>query len=104
VRQRPWNRSRRLGWEPPLKLREVWAIRIRLQIAVRVRNLALFDLAIDSKLRGCDLVQRKTGRPMQFELTKQMRDTVTRWTVQARGEARRHQPMEHTDVGEVTGR
>src|SRR3712207_7011173 len=54
--RQPWNRGRLLGQKPPLKLREVWAIRIRLQIAERVRDLALFNLAIDSKLRGCDLV------------------------------------------------
>lgn len=82
-----------------MKLREVWAIRIRLQIAERLRDLALFNLAIDSKLRGCDLValrvddvllggrirprttvlQRKTGRPVQFELTEQTREAVMRW-------------------------
>lgn len=98
-RQPPWNRGRLLGQKPPLKLREVWAIRIRLQIAERLRDLALFNLAIDSKLRGCDLValrvddvllggrirprtmvlQRKTGRPVQFELTEQTREAVMRW-------------------------
>lgn len=98
-RRPPWNRGRLLGQKPPLKLREVWAIRIRLQIAGRARDLALFNLAIDSKLRGCDLValrvddvllggrvrpratvlQRKTGRPVQFELTEQTRDAVARW-------------------------
>lgn len=98
----PWNRGRLLGQKPPLKLREVWAIRIRLQIAERARDLALFNLAIDSKLRGCDLVslrvddvllggrirpramvmQRKTGRPVQFELTEQTRDAVMRWITQ----------------------
>jgi integrase len=95
----PWNRGRLLGQKPPLKLREVWAIRIRLQIAERLRDLALFNLAIDNKLRGCDLVslrvddvllggrvrpratvlQRKTGRPVQFELTEETRDAVMRW-------------------------
>ena len=84
----PWNRGRLLGQKPPLKLREVWAIRIRLQIAERLRDLALFNLAIDSKLRGCDLVslrvddvllggrirpratvlQRKTGRPRSAKM------------------------------------
>ena len=77
--------------EPPLRLKEIWAIRIRLQLDHRVRELALFNLAIDSKLRGCDLVglrvhdvvqsrtvapratvmQKKTQRPVQFEITKQ---------------------------------
>ncbi len=85
--------------KPPLKLREVWSIRVRLQIAGRARDLALFNLAIDSKLRGCDLValrvgdvslsgkvqsravvlQRETGRPVQFEITEQTRDAVTFW-------------------------
>jgi integrase len=98
-RRPPWNKGRLLGQKPPLKLREVWAIRIRLQIAERLRDLALFNLAIDSKLRGCDLVslrvddvllggrvrpratvlQRKTGRPVQFVLTEQTRDAAMRW-------------------------
>ena len=55
-RRPPWNKGRLLGQKPPLKLREVWATRIRLQIGERLRDLALFNLAIDSKLRGCDLV------------------------------------------------
>lgn len=48
----PWNKGRLIGPKPPLKLREIWAIRIRLQLAKRARDLALFNLAIDSKLRG----------------------------------------------------
>ena len=52
----PWNKGRLVGQKLPLRLREIWAIRIRLQLARRVRELALFNLAIDSKLRGCDLV------------------------------------------------
>ena len=52
----PWNKGKLLGQKPPLKLKEIWAIRIRLQMARRARELALFNLAIDSKLRGCDLV------------------------------------------------
>ncbi len=87
----PWNKGRMVGQKPPLKLREIWAIRIRLQLSERVRDLALFNLAIDSKLRACDLVrlrvsdisqgnrisrraivmQRKTRRPVQFEITDQ---------------------------------
>jgi integrase len=87
------------GPKPPLKPKQVWAIRTRLQMAKRVRDLALFDLAIDSKLRGCDLVclgiadivlhgvvktratviQRKTGRPVQFEITEQTRASVHAW-------------------------
>ena len=98
-RAAPWNRGKLIGQKPPLKLREVWAIRIRLQIQERLRDLAMFNLAIDSKLRGCDLValrvddvllsgrvrprttilQRKTGRPVQFEITEQTRDAVMQW-------------------------
>ena len=52
----PWNKGKLLGQKPPLKLREIWAIRIRLQLNHRLRELALFNLAIDSKLRGCDLL------------------------------------------------
>jgi hypothetical protein len=90
----PWNKGKLLGQKPPLKLKEIWAIRIRLQLDHRARELALFNLAIDSKLRGCDLVglrvhdvvqgshvaaraiimQKKTQRPVQFEITEQTRD------------------------------
>ena len=52
----PWNKGKLLGQKPPLKLKDIWAIRIRLQLDHRARELALFNLAIDSKLRGCDLV------------------------------------------------
>jgi hypothetical protein len=52
----PWNKGKLLGQKPPLKLKEIWAIRIRLQLDHRPRELALFNLAVDSKLRGCDLV------------------------------------------------
>jgi integrase len=92
----PWNKGKLLGQKPPLKLKEIWAIRIRLQLDHRTRELALFNLAIDSKLRGCDLVglrvhdvmqgrgvapraivmKKKTQRPVQFEITEQTRDTV----------------------------
>jgi integrase len=95
----PWNKGKLLGQKPPLKLNEIWAIRIRLQLADRARELALFNLAIDSKLRGCDLVglhvydvvhgsrvapravvmQKKTQRPVQFEITEQTQETVTVW-------------------------
>ncbi len=95
----PWNKDKLVGQKPPLKLKEVWAIRMRLQLAKRHRDLALFNLAIDSKLRGCDLVsltvndiatvtgvksragvrQRKTGRPVQFEITEQTREALARW-------------------------
>lgn len=99
----PWNKNRLIGPKPPLKLREIWAIRIRLQLANRVRDLALFNLAIDSKLRGCDLVklrvqdvahggkvvsrttvlQQKTGQPVKFELTDQTREAVEAWIAKA---------------------
>jgi integrase len=93
----PIRRSRRglRGQKPPLKIKEIWAIRIRLQLEERIRDLAMFNLAIDSKLRACDLtalkvddvairsraivIQKKTGRPVQFEMTEQTRDTVARW-------------------------
>jgi len=95
----PWNKGRLVGQKLPLKLREIWAIRIRLQLSAQVRDVALFNLAIDSKLRGCDLVslrvkdvsqgrsifhraivmQRKTGRPVQFEITDQTRQSVLAW-------------------------
>ena len=95
----PWNKGRLVGQKLPLKLREIWAIRIRLQLSEQVRDLALFNLAIDSKLRGCDLVslrikdvaqgrsifhraivmQQKTSRPVQFEITEQTRQSVLAW-------------------------
>ncbi len=98
------NRGVMRGQKPPLKAQEIWAIRVRLQIGRRSRDLALFNLAIDSKLRGCDLValkvrdvapsgtvasraivlQRKTGRPVQFELTEQTRAAVSSWIATAR--------------------
>ena len=93
VKNEPWNKGMIVGPKPPLKLKEVWAIRIRLQLSGDVRNLALFNLAIDSKLRACDLVsirvndvtqgykvvqratvmQKKTKRPVQFEISDQTR-------------------------------
>jgi integrase len=95
----PWNKGRRTGQKRPLKPKDVWAIRVRLQLQHRVRNLALFNLAIDSKLRGCDLVQlqvdnlcacgrvreratviqKKTGRPVQFEITEETRASIRAW-------------------------
>src|SRR5215510_10239100 len=97
------------GPKPPLKPKQIWSIRTRLNLAKWVRDAAMFDLAIDSKLRGCDLVrltigdielhgivrsratvvQRKTGRPVQFEITEQARTTVRSWlkTVGTRPEA-----------------
>jgi len=100
----PWNKGKLMGQKPPLKLKEVWEIRIRLQLGKRLRELALFNLAIDSKLRGCDLVklkvrdvahgeqaskramvmQQKTHQPVQFERTDQTRTAVTDWIKQAK--------------------
>jgi site-specific recombinase XerC len=94
-----WNKGRLLGQKPPLKPKEIWSLRIRLQLAGKRRDLALFNLAIDSKLRGCDLVslrvrdvyqgtlvasraivmQRKTQRPVQFEITEATREAVAAW-------------------------
>lgn len=99
----PWNKGRLVGQKAPLKLKEIWAIRIRLQMADKARDLALFNLAIDSKLRGCDLVslrvcdiaqgksifpramvmQCKTHRPVQFEITEQTRQSVAAWIEKA---------------------
>src|SRR6185437_7903575 len=57
VHRVPWNKGKLTGQKPPLKLREIWAIRTRLQMSSNVRELALFNLAIDSKLRACDLTR-----------------------------------------------
>ncbi len=57
----PWNKGKLIGQKPPLKLNEIWAIRIRLEMTHRIRDLCLFNLAIDSKLRGCDLVKLKVS-------------------------------------------
>ena len=56
----PWNKGKLVGQKAPFKLKEIWAIRVRLQISSRGRELALFNLAVDSKLRACDLVQLTT--------------------------------------------
>ena len=97
--QQPWNKGKLIGQKPPLKPKDIWAIRIQLQNAQRDRDLAMFNLAIDSKLRGCDLVnlrvrdiahgnqilaramvvQQKTQRPVQFELTEPTRAAVAAW-------------------------
>ena len=99
LKARPWNKGKLIGQKPPLKLKEIWGIRIRLQLSNNIRQLALFNLAIDSKLRGCDLVclkvrdvlhgdqvasrslilQKKTKRPVQFELTDHTRHSLTKW-------------------------
>ncbi|MCA0922962.1 tyrosine-type recombinase/integrase [Pseudooceanicola nanhaiensis] len=94
-----WNKGRRIGQKRPLLPKHVWAIRVRLEIAGNHRDLALFNLAIDSKLRGCDLVklkvadvyatgqvrerasiiQSKTLRPVRFEITDGTRISLSRW-------------------------
>ena len=100
----PWNKGKLIGQKPPFKLNEIWAIRIRLEISNRIRDLALFNLAIDSKLRSCDLVklkvrdiaqgnqimkramviQQKTQTPVQFEITEKTRNSVENWIEQAK--------------------
>ena len=55
--RQPWNKGKLVGQKTPLRLRDIWAIRVRLQIAERTRDLAIFDLVIDSKLRACDLTK-----------------------------------------------
>ncbi|MBI6940128.1 tyrosine-type recombinase/integrase [Pseudomonas putida] len=100
---RPWNKGKLVGQKAPLRLRDIWAIRVRLQIAEKSRDLALFNLAIDSKLRACDLtklrvrdvahgehvssraivMQQKTQHPVQFEITEQTRMALEAWMHQA---------------------
>jgi integrase len=95
-RQTPWNKGKLIGSKPPLRTKDVWSIRTKLQVEKRTRDLAMFNLAIDSKLRGCDVVslrvedvaphgmtvdrttvrQRKTGHPVRFELSEQTREAV----------------------------
>jgi Phage integrase family. len=92
----PWNKNKIVGQKLPLKVQQIWAIRIRLELENNIRDLAIFNLAIDSKLRGCDLValkirdiahgktiqpraiivQKKTGLPVQFELTENTRKST----------------------------
>ncbi len=98
-RREPWNKGKLIGQKAPFKLKEVWAIRVWLQLEHRTRELALFDLGLDSKLRACNLVklrvrdichgdriapraivmQQKTSRPVQFEITEQTRTAVADW-------------------------
>ncbi len=92
----PWNKDRIIGQKRPLQISHIWGIRIRLELEGKTRDLALFNMALDSKLRGCDLVklkvsdiaygnsvssratvlQQKTGSPVQFEITKGTREAV----------------------------
>lgn len=92
----PWNKGKLIGQKSPLKMQDIWSIRMRLQNEGRLRDLALFNLALDSKLRACDLLnlrvsdvsngdtvnnratvmQQKTGRPVRFEITRKSRKSV----------------------------
>ena len=94
-----WNKGKLMGQKSPLKAQQVWAIRTRLQIADNKRDLALLNLALDSKLRGCDLlnlkvsdlfirgeiqhrakiIQKKTGNSVQFEITSPTREAICDW-------------------------
>lgn len=95
----PWNKGKLIGQKSPLTMQEIWSIRMSLQNEGRLRDLALFNLALDSKLRACDLLdlrvsdvsngdtvnnratvmQQKTGRPVRFEITRKSRKTVNDW-------------------------
>ena len=95
-RRPPWNKGKLIGAKAPLLPKQVWLVRTKLQVAVRTRDLAMFNLAINSKLRACDIValkvedvapsgyavdranvrQKKTGQPVRFELTEQTRQAV----------------------------
>ena len=99
VRREPWNKGKIVGQKAPFKPRDIWALRVRFQMENRIRELALFNLGIDSKLRGCDLVslkvrdvshgdqiasravvmQHKTQRPVQFEITPGTREALLKW-------------------------
>ncbi len=106
TKREPWNKGKLIGPKPPLRPKHVWAIRTKLQLEKRTRDLALFNLAIDSKLRGCDVVavrvddvaprgyaidralvrQKKTGRPVKFELTEQTRESIDAYLAESRRE------------------
>ena len=108
--QRPWNKGLIIGQKKPLEPKHVWSIRVRLEIAGSRRDLAIFNLAIDTKLRACDLVklrpddicsganvrrrativQKKTGRPVQFEITEQSKSSVEAWLPLLRATGSRH--------------
>ena len=100
----PWNKGKMIGSRPPLRTKNVWSIRNKLQLGGRLRDLAMFNLAIDSKLRGCDVMalkvddvaphgaaldratvrQRKTGHPVRFELTEQTRESIDAYIKETR--------------------
>lgn len=99
LKLRPWNKGKLIGPKRPLELKQVWAIRTNLQLAGRKRDLCLFNVAVDSKLRACDIVsletgteapkgyaleratvrQRKTGQPVKFEITEPTREAIDAW-------------------------
>lgn len=103
-RRVPWNKGKLIGQKSPLSMQEIWSIRIRLQNVGNRRDLALFNLAIDSKLRGCDLLdlrvsdvangseilsratirQSKTNRPVRFEITPRTRKSIEEWIESAK--------------------
>jgi integrase len=105
----PWNKGKLTGAKPPLRPKHVWSIRTKLQMADRKRDLALFNLAVDSKLRGCDVCalkiediaphgyavdratirQKKTGRPVRFGLTEQTRQALDDYLSMGEPQARR---------------
>src|SRR3984893_2201042 len=114
----PWNKDKVTGAKPPLRPKHAWSIRTKLQIEGRARDLAMFNLAIDSKLRGCDVVaikvedvaaggytadratvrQKKTGHPVKFELTEQTRQALDDYI-----KAARKQPGEFLFAGRRGG-
>ena len=101
--EKPWNKGRLIGQKSPLSLQDIWSIRTQLQNDGKLRDLALFNLALDSKLRACDLLklrlsdvssggkinnratvlQQKTGRAVQFEITRRTRQSVCIWANEA---------------------
>src|SRR5712691_8647089 len=113
-----WNKGKLIGAKPPLRPKHVWSIRTKLHVDGRTRDLAMFNLAIDSKLRGCDVValkvadiapsgyavdratvrQKKTGHPVRFELTEQTRQAVDDYI-----RAARKKPSEFLFTGRQPG-
>lgn len=101
VEKRTWNKGKLIGQKSPLTPPQVWVIRVRLELAENKRDFAMFNLALDSKLRGCDLmrlrvadiqigheirsrakvIQKKTGKPVQFEITKNTREALVDWII-----------------------
>ena len=122
-RREPWNKGKLTGAKPPLRPKHVWSIRSKLQIEGRTRDHAMFNLAIDSKLRGCDVVclkvedvaphghavdratvrQKKTGQPVRFEMTEQTREAIDDYIRAAKGHAdiirRAKKPGQHLFAG-----